>query len=41
MPMITKIAPDTFVLVFAHEFAYDLHRNELGIAQFGHKASAS
>ena len=41
MPMITKIALDTFVLVFAHEFTYDLHRNDFGIAQLGHKTSIS
>ena len=34
MPVIAKIPPNTFILIFPHEFTYDLHRNDLTISQF-------
>ena len=37
MPVIMKIAPYTLVMVFAHEFTHDLHRDDFGVAQLGHK----
>ncbi|POZ51332.1 hypothetical protein AADEFJLK_02780 [Methylovulum psychrotolerans] len=38
MPMVAEVFPNPFVLVFAHKFADNLHRNGFAVTQFGREA---